>query len=41
MREIALKLEEGLKELLKTDSKCVATGYNDFRPGISLANEII
>ena len=41
MREIVPKLEDGLKRLLKTDSKCVATGYTDFRPGMSLANEII
>ena len=41
MRECAPKLEEGLKKLLQTDFKCVATGYNDFRPGFSLANEII
>ena len=41
MTEIAPKLEEGLKKLLETDLKCVATGYNDFRPGFSLANEII
>ena len=31
----------GLQKLLNTDSRCVATGYNDFRPGMSLANEII
>ena len=41
MTEIAPKLDEGLKKLLQTDLKCVATGYNDFRPGFSLANEII
>ena len=41
MTEIAPKLDEGLKKLLQTDIKCVATGYNDFRPGFSLANEII
>ena len=41
MGEIVPKLEEGLKRLLKTDSRCVASGYNDFRPGMSLANEII
>ena len=41
MKEIAPKLEEGLKKLLKTDSRCVATGYSDFRPGLSLADEII
>ena len=41
MNDIAPKLDEGLKNLLKTDSRCVATGYNDFRPGKSLANEII
>ena len=41
MTEIAPKLEEGLKKLLQTDLKCMATGYNDFRPGFSLANEKI
>ena len=41
MSEIVPKLDEGLKTLLQTDHKCVATGYNDFRPGFSLANEII
>ena len=41
MTEIAPKLDEGLKKLLQTDHKCVATGYSDFRPGLSLANEII
>ena len=41
MSEVVPKLDEGLKKLLQTDHKCVATGYNDFRPGFSLANEII
>ena len=29
MTEIAPKLDEGLKKILQTDLKCVATGYND------------
>ena len=41
MDEIVPKLEDGLRKLLDTDLRCVATGYNDFRPGMSLANEII
>ena len=41
MTDIAPKLEDGLQKLLQTDNKCVATGYNDFRPGLPLANEII
>ena len=41
MEEIVPKLEDGLRKLLDTDARCVATGYNDFRPGMSLANEII
>ena len=41
MTDVAPNLETGLKALLQTDFKCVATGYNDFRPGFSLANEII
>ena len=41
MGDIAPPLENGLQKLLKTDSRCVATGYNDFRPGMPLANEII
>ena len=41
MDDIVPKLEEGLKKLLNTDSRCVATGYTDFRPRMSLANDII
>ena len=41
MEEIVPKLEDGLRKLLDTDARCVATGYNDFCPGMSLANEII
>ena len=41
MEDIVPKLEEGLEKLLNTDSRCVTTGYTDFRPGMSLANEII
>ena len=41
MREIVPELEDGQKKLLKTDSRCVAIDYDDFRPGMSLANEII
>ena len=41
MEEMYPKLEEGLKKVLNTDSRCVAIGDRDFRPGLSLANEII
>ena len=41
MEEIYPKLEEGLKKVLNTDSRCVSIGDRDFRPGLSLANEII
>lgn len=41
MQDIFPYLENGLKKILNTDASCVATGYNAFRPGFSLANEII
>ena len=41
MTDIVPKLEEGLQKLLQTDNKCVATGYNNFTPGLPLATEII
>ena len=34
-------LNEGLKKILGTESRCVSTGEMDFHPGFSLANEII
>lgn len=41
MQEIFPYLDNGLKKILNTNASCVATGYNAFRPGFSLANEII
>ena len=41
MKDIYPNLETGLKKILDTDSQCVATGYDAFRPGYSLADEII
>ena len=41
MKDIYPNLEKGLKNILGTDSQCVATGYDAFRPGYSLADEII
>lgn len=41
MQEIFPHLENGLKKILNTNASCVATGYNAFRPGFSIANEII
>lgn len=41
MQDIVPYLENGLKKILNTDASCVVTGYNAFRPGFSLANEII
>ena len=41
MDQINPFLDAGLKKLLETDIRCVATSYNDFRPGFSVANEII
>ena len=41
MGEIYPNLEKGLQKILKTELPCVETGYNAFRPGYSLANEII
>lgn len=41
MNDIYPELEAGLKKVLQTSSRCVATGATDLRPGFSLANEII
>ena len=41
MGQIYPNLEKGLQEILNKYSKCVTTGYSAFRPGYSLANEII
>ena len=41
MDEIFPFLDEGLREILHTDKRCVSVGGMDFRPGIPLADEII
>ena len=41
MEEIYPKLNEGLNKILDTESRCVAIGGIDFKPGFPLANEII
>ena len=41
MDEIFLFLDEGLREILHTDKRCVSVGGMDFRPGIPLVDEII
>ena len=41
MDEIFPNLDAGLKKLLRTDCRCVATDGTDFRPGFSIADEII
>ena len=41
MNDILPNMDASLKKLLKTESRCVATGVMDFRPGFSVANEII
>ena len=41
LEEIYPKLNEGLKKILDAESRCVAIGGIDFRPGFPLANEII
>ena len=41
MDEIFPYLDEGLKEILKTDKRCVSVGGMDFHPGVPLADEIV
>ena len=41
MDEIFPFLDEGLREILHTDKRCVSVGGMDFRSGIPLADEII
>ena len=41
MDEIYPVLDAGLKKILNTETRCVATSYSDFRPGFCLAKEII
>ena len=41
LEEIYPKINEGLKKILDAESRCVAIGGIDFRPGFPLANEII
>ena len=41
MDYILPNLEKSLRKILRTSNQCVATGYNSFRPGFSLANEIM
>lgn len=41
VKEIIPYLNVGLQKLLNTDCNCVGTGYDNIRPGFSLANEII
>ena len=41
MNDILPNLDAGLKKILNTEMRCVSNGYQDLRPGFSLANEII
>ena len=41
LNEIFPNLNAGLKKILNTEVRCVATGGHDFRPGFSVGNEII
>ena len=41
MENVFPHLNDGLKQILKTESRCVAIGGMDFHPGFPLANEII
>ena len=41
MTHVYPNLNSGLKQILNTDSDCVATGGTDFRPGYAIKDEIV